>query len=363
MTLPAQTVIGSSLDNPADTADNRVNHVLEAVLRCFVEWLEQSPSDQKNHQILLALGRESLKKAKRGGQYGIFDKREIAAAAGVEHDQIDLNSWFRWTDICKFWEARRDQYIDYASVRGIEHCPLLQRKATAGGRNMLAEHWLEIEKFTTPGTVDSLPGIEGAGGAPSNWRLSDEPFIRYIASQPGEVACAWWLKPWLKTGSFVLRGWRRWSVIGIVLSLALPTLAAGLYGYLLLAKPDLISRQTLATATLLFIFAYAMWRVLVRPVLRLLDDRIIAADAATALNEEPAQLEVMKEGDARLIRLVRYTSACGICGATVSLGAGDPAYPRRLIGRCSESPREHVFSFDRVTTKGRRLNQHCECRG
>ena len=31
---------------------------------------------------------------------------------------------------------------------------------------------------------------------------------------------------------------------------------------------------------------------------------------------------------------------------------GEPDYPRRLVGRCHESPREHVFSFDRVTRRG-----------
>ena len=27
-------------------------------------------------------------------------------------------------------------------------------------------------------------------------------------------------------------------------------------------------------------------------------------------------------------------------------------YPRRLVGRCDESPRERIFSFDRVTRRG-----------
>ncbi len=77
-----------------------------------------------------------------------------------------------------------------------------------------------------------------------------------------------------------------------------------------------------------------------------------APELMVALNETSAQLELFRDGDLRLIRLVRYTSPCPVCGATIHLENGDPDYPRRLVGRCSESPREHIFSFDRVTRRG-----------
>lgn len=57
------------------------------------------------------------------------------------------------------------------------------------------------------------------------------------------------------------------------------------------------------------------------------------------------------------VKLTKYVGKCSICGANVILDNGEPDFPRRIVGRCSESPREHVFSFDRVTRLGWKL--HC----
>jgi len=89
------------------------------------------------------------------------------------------------------------------------------------------------------------------------------------------------------------------------------------------------------------------------PFIRIFDDRIrTTSDSMLAFGEKEAQMEFYKEGDIRVIRIVRYSSVCSICGADVSLDDGSPDFPRRMVGRCAESPREHVFSFDRVTRKG-----------
>jgi hypothetical protein len=68
--------------------------------------------------------------------------------------------------------------------------------------------------------------------------------------------------------------------------------------------------------------------------------------------EEPAQLENFKEGDIRMLGLVRYSATCTIYAAKVELRYGDGAERRRLFGRCIEAPQDHVFTFDRVTRKG-----------
>lgn len=58
----------------------------------------------------------------------------------------------------------------------------------------------------------------------------------------------------------------------------------------------------------------------------------------------------------RSIRLVSYSARCPVCNGLVSIEGGGWKYPGRLIGRCYESPREHVWSFDHVTLSGRRLH-------
>ncbi len=52
------------------------------------------------------------------------------------------------------------------------------------------------------------------------------------------------------------------------------------------------------------------------------------------------------------IRLVRYEGTCPICQGSVEVRSGGLAYRGRLIGRCDNAPREHVFSFDHITKIG-----------
>ncbi len=50
-----------------------------------------------------------------------------------------------------------------------------------------------------------------------------------------------------------------------------------------------------------------------------------------------------------------YSAKCSICDGRVEVQGGGLQFPFRLVGRCIESPREHVFSFDHVTRTGRPL--------
>ncbi len=222
MTTHLKTVVEDSANNSAPTPDSPVNGVSAAVFACLVEWLEQDPSDQKNHAILLALAQESLKKARSLNQIGKFDKKDLAEAAGVDPALIDLGSWFRWGDINKYWEARRDRYIAFARERRVEYLPTLHRTATQGGRNMVAEHWLEIKKLPNLDSADMAAIPPGSDENSENQDPLVRNAITYEVTRPGEVACAWWIRPWLNDGSFVLKGWRRWSIFGFVLSVGLP---------------------------------------------------------------------------------------------------------------------------------------------
>lgn len=73
------------------------------------------------------------------------------------------------------------------------------------------------------------------------------------------------------------------------------------------------------------------------------------------LKEEnpPAQIERRRTEDGEVLRLVRHSAVCPVCGAQVWLGSGAPEWPRRVFGRCSDAPREHVLTFDPVTLRGR----------
>ena len=66
-----------------------------------------------------------------------------------------------------------------------------------------------------------------------------------------------------------------------------------------------------------------------------------------------------REGRTAIV-IRRYVADCPICDAeTVMLARGGAEFPGRIVGRCRNSPREHVFSFDRVTLEGAPLRQRC----
>jgi len=96
-----------------------------------------------------------------------------------------------------------------------------------------------------------------------------------------------------------------------------------------------------------------------RGIYRLFDDRIlIAPDWMLAIKEFGATVEINRSKNANedsTILVQRYTSICPICGWMIKLDRGEPDFPRRIVGRCEEHPREHVFSFDRMLKRGELL--------
>ena len=91
-------------------------------------------------------------------------------------------------------------------------------------------------------------------------------------------------------------------------------------------------------------------------IFRLFDDRImIAPEWTLAWKELGATVEINRSKDAdtpSTIHVHRYSATCPICKWMVKLDRGEPNFPRRIVGRCEEHPREHVFSFDRSSKRG-----------
>ena len=61
------------------------------------------------------------------------------------------------------------------------------------------------------------------------------------------------------------------------------------------------------------------------------------------------------------IRLVRYTADCPLCGGKIELASGRPEHKLPLVGRCTESPHYHVFTFDRMLCRGTYIGPPLPC--
>ncbi len=104
-----------------------------------------------------------------------------------------------------------------------------------------------------------------------------------------------------------------------------------------------------------------VWYLGARPWYVLMDDRIkMAEEIWTTFSQREAQIELLRRDGRRQLRIVLYLSTCSVCGSVMHVEAGRREFHHRLVGRCAESPREHVFSFDRVTKRGFPLRQSSE---
>lgn len=149
---------------------------------------------------------------------------------------------------------------------------------------------------------------------------------------------------------------KRWGFLAwqLLVMLSAATITLALWGITAQSSAPLSGRDVL----LLLLLGAVPWgaRQYIEKSFRLFDDRIaLAPDWLLAWREDGATVEIVRSKNdisPNTILVRRYTAHCPICGEIVKLDNGDPDFPRRLVGRCIESPREHVFSFDRITRSG-----------
>lgn len=246
--------------------------------------------------------------------------------------------------------ARRKSIEDHFRAAGHDTC-LQPARRSPGGKHRAV--WY-LEQY--PLLDDPVEAI-AAYSPPSDPDSPRATTVQYELTPPGKVKAAWYSRPLIGAGSFVIRSWRGilWAAafllpVAYLLASALLTLA-----FTYLHRP--IQTADLASLIVVAVLAWFVWRTFVRPMAWLLDDRIIpATELWIAWNEANAQLELTKdEHDRHRLQLVRYTAVCPICAGTLELRYSQGPNIRRLVGCCAEAPHDHVFSFDRISRLGSRM--------
>ncbi|MEI8574143.1 hypothetical protein U737_13400 [Methylomonas sp. LW13] len=324
---------------------------MREVIQCLIDWLDSEPSDEKGHRILRALAQESLKKVDFEESERRFTADVIVAAVGESLDSAEPKKWIDWPgSLKKYCEIREPQIMEFARKRRLSHYPKPERKSTKGGPGRHTTFYIKAE--TVPVILEEDQAIEDvrAGSNVADLQAS------YQLTELGEVKPSW-IASWLfRHGQIELRRWHVWGVLGWLATIGGLALLIAYAGWLSLSVPRPVTTQDLTLLVSIFAIPYGSWVTIIKPWILLLDDRIVVAhELFTNFYEQSAQFELLRDGDLRVIRLVRYSAPCPICGATIYLEKGEPDYRRRLVGRCYESPREHVFSFDRITRCGRLL--------
>lgn len=215
--------------------------------------------------------------------------------------------------------------------------------------------------------IPGLDRIEGGGtGRPTRYRVVSVPLVvdepmhvpEVVALAPGEIRYI--CEDLENTGPFVrmfargfeITGWRKWALLAALVASLL--LAFALF---LVISAGMVRRIPLKDLVYLLLgtgsILWVLW-ITYGPVLRLPDARILPAPwwMQPADHNRLLEWRCPPRYSAKTIKAARYTGVCSLCGGKVIVRCGGREFFGRLIGRCEESPREHVFSFDHVLRRG-----------
>lgn len=336
------------MKNQEDKKEGKTEaELLREVSTCLLDYLKTHKKKNKSFEILQFLAENTLKKLEEGKEAKF---NNFALQEGVM-GQIgpDPSSW-----LSRLWKTLnthiRQEYEEglqqYAAGDELTHYPWVGKLESSGGAGNQALYFIEAIPIP-PQAFKARPEL--------NLPKVD---IEYILEK--KLIPSWWGR-YLFDADFKAKGWRKhifiWpQVFWIIFMLMLGALIL----YSMNLDTSQVTTKTLTSLLIaLTILAYAAWSFM--KIVRLLDDRLVMApELMLGMREYGVCIELMSPEEPgkirpRSLRLVKYAATCPTCKAQVLLDKGEPDFPRRIVGRCHESPREHVFSFDRVSQTGYRL--------
>lgn len=323
------------------------NADIEQVARCLLDYLNVHGKNSQVYQVLRFLAENTLSRLADGKepQFNYFNIRK-----GVTREtEGDASAWFsrHWKSLTGDFRQRCEEGIQkFAADQGLNVYPWVEKHESDGG----AGNQALISLVALP-----IPGIS------SSDETSDDTTSRDITYIPAEkLKLSWWAR-WLFDENQVAEGWRKWLLIWpTILYVVLTVAGSAFILFALSLSKHPVTTSDLAAMLLIVLLNWLAYRS-VQQFTRLIDDRIIvASESMLGFKEFGVCLELFRPnakevGAPKKARMIKYAAQCPVCAAQVLLDVGEPDFPRRIVGRCQESPREHVFSFDRVTRSGYRL--------
>jgi hypothetical protein len=312
---------------------------------CLKDYLDHEHGGQgKPFEVLRALTDMALERLRQGKDPQVTAFNLHVQVVGKDADERKSSGWLSgiWKTLEEKMSEREQGLQQYAAQKGLNFYPWPEKDKSPGGAGNTSYYFLRA-KAINKYVIDETH-VEPLG--PDQIR-----YIRELTPKP-----AWWAKK-LLAGGYALQGWRSWLLISYAAAIVL------IVGLFLLAAWFAVGYSKNLTIATLFqmllsviLVLWVGWSAL-KPYLGVFDWRItMAPDVLVAFQESNVQLELAREGgQGGVIRLVRYAGSCPVCGGRVLLTEGKKEFPNRLVGRCEESPAEHVYSFDRTTLIGKTL--------
>jgi hypothetical protein len=314
-----------------------------ALSQVLLDSIPQDKHHQDAYRVLQYLAEKTIKSGSNDSFARVTTK--------VIHADLsrNLNSEpAKWLNqIWKTVEGRALPELRPALIRRCREHGLLHYPTVGKTSGNPAYYYLEAEPLPDqPQEFSTFPAI----GDARSTALVYEPDLTLQLSRRGKFL--------FQKGLILDRLKRRAMIAWYMFQIVGATTATSLVWLVLASDKSPIRMQHLTAGLLMVVAPWFLYRRFTS-LAHLLDDRIaLAPDWMLHWKESGATVEIVKGESAdapRRIQVFRYTATCPVCGAMVKLDCGEPDFPRRLVGRCEDSPREHVFSFDRITRSGAAL--------
>jgi hypothetical protein len=309
--------------------------------------LETIPADRKGllvGKVMAYIAEQTIQSARRGDSAPQITTKAIHADLGGNQN-VEPSAWLSplWKQInTQYYPQIKDTLIERCRAEGLTVYPAITK---SDGKPV--HYWL-----TTREIPQGRPEVD-AISVPDNSLPNTIQYKKDLTLQlstAGRIVIGNGMN-WTSLKRYSYLTWK----LALLLGVGIVTLS--LWFLLWLQTAPLSGRDivVLAAAVGLPCFAHRP----VTEIWQLFEDRIIVApDWMLTWKERGATIEIIRSLDTAIpseIKVSRYTATCPICSRMIRLDKGEPDFPWRLIGRCEENPREHVFSFDRSTQLGTAL--------
>jgi hypothetical protein len=273
--------------------------------------------------------------------YLVFSWQDLRTSNDIEDDGKWLKKYLKKG--LEEWPAHYEMLNQLAADQKLEHYPIFSLAEEGGGSGNVTKYRIEHCPVSQDKALDKSSLREGYISYTSERSDTNNPIIRFV-----DGLTAKGLKLHLMFGTMMA---------GIVTGLLV--LLGGLY---------LLTNQTTTFGLINTAFDIALIigaiYMCFSPIYFCITNRIIIAPTmlspldhfSTQLEYSPTE-EIRKNGSPiRQFRIVSYVGECLICGGRVDVEKGKGAMSGRLVGKCSNSPVEHQYSFDHKTRVGRLIN-------
>jgi len=336
-------------DKPAETGHS---HLWAAKL--LVDWLEREGGNNKSRRALTVLASMTVTELEASRSPPVSEVEQLLNGYfdryGGSRGDATAGRYLRRSEIERWWQSRKSSIEQWFRTAGSPLVPGLTI-ADGGGRGNSTEYSFRFDAM--PEFPDEYAGESSRPSSDTD--VKDMETVAYTR-EPAEPV--FWLR-WLLRHPFPTRSWRGIvliSCLGVVMVTTI--LLWYTVAFVLLTRRSMPLQLLTSIAFCASMASAAWWSV--RSLWDLPFERItITSDLMLSLKQGYGQLRLTRDKDGKTVRgwlsLVRHSATCPVCSGTIEIRPGRAAYPGRLVGRCSENPREHVYSFDTVTLTGRLL--------